>query len=68
MEKYKFIILIFVLGMIFDTIGAFFKIMHLQIGFLSGNFLLFLGMLFKVGAAVFFIVKLFTKDKSFENK
>jgi uncharacterized membrane protein len=63
MQKYVFIIVIFVLSIIFDTLGALFKITHLEFGFITGNFLLFVGMIFKVFAALLFIIKLLSNNK-----
>jgi len=68
MQKYIFIIVIFVLGLIYDTIGAIFKITHLEFGFITGNVLLLVGMIFKVLAALLYLIKLLTNNKSFVKK
>ena len=64
MKKYNHIIVILVFGLILDFIGAFFKITHWEFGFITGNVLLFVGMIFKVFAALLFIIKLLNNNKS----
>ena len=58
--KYKHIIIVFVLGMIFTTIGALLKIMHWPMA----SIILTLGMLMEVLAGIMFIYKLITNKKT----
>lgn len=62
--KYKYIIIIFAIAFIIDVIGAFFKITHLEIGFLDGNLLLLFGMSGKIVAAILLIIKLLSRKKA----
>lgn len=64
MKKYSYIIIILVMGLLLDMIGAFFKIAHLEIGVITGNVLLILGMSIKAFAAILFIIELLKNDKS----
>ena len=64
MKKYTYIIIILVIGLLLDMIGAFFKIVHWEIEVVTGNFLLFLGMSVKAFAAILFIIELLKNDKS----
>ena len=67
--KNKYIIAFFVLGVIVTSIGALFKITHLEIGIFTGNLLITLGVLIKVVAAILFIIKLFSNNNNdFLNK
>ena len=67
--KNKYIIAFFVLGVIVTSIGALFKITHLEIGIFTGNLLITLGVFIKVIAAVLFIIKLFSNNNNdFLNK
>lgn len=58
LKPFIFPIICFLLGMSFTIIGALFKIIHFEIGFLSGNILLSISTLFKLVAIVWAIVKL----------
>lgn len=62
--KYKYIIIISAIAFIIDVIGAFFKITHLEIGFLDGNLLLLFGMSGKIVAAILLIIKLLSRKKA----
>lgn len=67
--KNKYIIVLFLLGLIIVIFGALFKITHWEFGFLTGNLLLFIGKLIEVTAIVVFIIKLFSdKNNSFLNR
>jgi hypothetical protein len=67
--KNKYIIAFFVLGVIVTSIGALFKITHLEIGIFTGNLLITLGVFIKVVAAILFIIKLFSNNNNdFLNK
>jgi hypothetical protein len=67
--KNKYIIAFFILGVIVTSIGALFKITHLEIGIFTGNLLLTIGVFIKVAAAVLFIIKLFfNNNDDFLNK
>lgn len=57
--KLKYIITIFVLGIIFVTLGALLKILH----WMYGPELLTLGTFLQIFASILFIIKLFTNKK-----
>ncbi|CAM1348582.1 gliding motility protein GldL [Tenacibaculum insulae] len=57
--KLKYIISIFVLGIIFITLGALFKVLHLM---LAVELLTF-GTILQIIAFILFIIKLFTNKK-----
>jgi hypothetical protein len=68
-NKYIYIIIILLLGILLTVFGALLKIMHFEIGFFTGNIVLMIGMLLKVIALFLFIVKLISnKNDSFLNK
>lgn len=46
--KNKYIIALFLLGVVVTTIGAFFKITHLEIGPFTGSLTITLGLLLKL--------------------
>ncbi len=67
--KNKYIIALFLLGLIFVIFGALLKITHFELGFLTGNLVLFIGKLIEVIAILIFIIKLFSnKNNSFLNR
>lgn len=68
--KNKYIIAFFIIGSLITIIGGLFKIIHLEIGVITGNYLLTVGMLTQVIFGVIFILKLvFSKDDNgFLNK
>jgi|GEM_PF-947719 hypothetical protein len=67
--KNKYIIALFLLGVVVTTIGAFFKITHLEIGPFTGSLTITLGLFIKVVAAIVFITKLLSnKNNDFLNK
>ncbi|MDP2161564.1 MAG: gliding motility protein GldL [Flavobacterium sp.] len=67
--KNKYIITLFVLGIIITTFGALLKIIHFKIGPLTGNLTLIIGMFIKISAAILFIFKLISnKNDVFLNK
>lgn len=61
--KYTYILVVFIAALIFDFIGAFFKVVHYQVGPINGNILLFIGMAVKVIAGILLIVELLKKKK-----
>lgn len=60
--KLKYIITVFVLGIVFVTLGAFFKILH----WIYASELLTTGTFLQILASILFIIKLFT-NKKFKN-
>ena len=52
-------IILFLIGTLVTILGALFKITHMEIGPITGNVLLTIGMLSQVLSGIFFIVKLF---------
>ena len=67
--KNKYIIAIFLLGLIIVIFGALLKITHFEFGFVTGNLVLLIGKIIEVTAVVIFIIKLLTNKKdSFLNK
>ena len=67
--KYKYIIILFVFGVIITIFGALLKIIHFEIGPITGNLTLIIGMFIKISAAILFILKLMmNKNDVFLNK
>ena len=67
--KNKYILIIFIIGFIVTILGSLFKITHMEIGVLTGNILLTIGMLSQILAGILFIFKLLSNKKdSFLNK
>lgn len=64
--KNKHILVVFILGIVVTTIGALLKIIHFEIGPLTGNALLTIGLLTKAIAALLFIGKLLLSKKTNE--
>jgi hypothetical protein len=62
--KNKYLLILFVIGVIITIFGALFKITHWEIGPLNGTIILTIGMLFEVIAAVLFIIKLLSNKKN----
>ena len=62
--KYTYILVIFIMALIFDFIGIFFRVVRFEVGPITGNVLLFIGMAVKVIAGILFIVALLQKKKS----
>ena len=62
--KYTYILVIFIAALIFDFIGAFFKVVRYQVGPVNGNVLLFIGMAAKVIAGIMLIVELLKRKKA----
>jgi len=66
-NKYIFAILLF--GAILTIIGALFKIIHMEIGAVTGNVMLTIGLLLEASAVLIFLIKLVTDKKdNFLNK
>lgn len=59
MQKFKFVLISFLLGILFVIIGALFKIQHYP----NANLLLLLGMAFKSLALILLIVKIIKQPK-----
>jgi hypothetical protein len=67
--KNKYILILFVLGLIITILGSLFKITHMEIGPVTGNLLISVGMLSEVSAGILFIIKLSRNQKdNFLNK
>lgn len=62
--KNKYIIIIFVVGLIFTIFGALFKILHFEIGPLTGNYILTIGSFLEILSAIILIIKLFLIKKT----
>ncbi|WP_112085709.1 GldL-related protein [Flavobacterium lacus] len=59
MQRFRSIIICFILGIFFVILGAVFKITH----FSNGNLFLLLGMLFKSLALILLIIKIIKQPK-----
>lgn len=67
--KNKYIIALFILGIIILSIGALFKITHWEYGVLNGTIIIAIGMFLKITAAIIFIIKLLrNSNNNFLNK
>ena len=67
--KNKNLIAIFLLATILILVGAFLKIAHLELGFVTGNVILAIGMLMEMIVITLFIIKTITnKNDAFLNK
>ena len=67
--KNKYIVAIFIIGTLITFIGALFKIVHFELGAITANVLLTIGLLCQVFAGIVFIAKLFLdKNNEFWNK
>ncbi|GGD28040.1 hypothetical protein GCM10011343_17800 [Flavobacterium orientale] len=67
--KNKQIIVLFILGFILTIFGSLLKIIHFEIGPLTGNLILTIGMFTKIIAGIIFIFKLLSNnDNNFLNK
>ncbi len=64
--KNKHTIILFLIGLIYNIIGALFKITHIEIGFITGNLLLIIGMAIQILAIILFIIKLLKNKKTNE--
>jgi len=61
--KTKHTLIIIAIGFILTIIGALFKIMHFETGFITGNLLLLVGMFCEIFGGILFLYKLFTHPK-----
>lgn len=61
--KTKHALIILAIGFLITLAGALFKIMHFEVAFISGNFLLIIGMFFEVIGGILFVYKLLTNPK-----
>lgn len=67
--KNKYIIAIFIYGLIITIFGALLKILHFEIGPLTGNKILTIGMFTEIIACLLFVSKLLLNKKdNFLNK
>lgn len=67
--KNKYIIAIFIYGLIITIFGALFKILHFEIGPLTGNKILTIGVFTEIIACILFVSKLLLNKKdNFLNK
>lgn len=67
--KNKYIFAIILFGVIWTIIGALFKIVHWEIGPVTGSIMLTFGLLLEAVAVLIFILKLVTNKKdNFLNK
>ena len=67
--KNKYVIALFVIGIITTFIGALFKITHWCFGVLSGTYLITIGLVLEAITFVIFIVKLIlNKNNNFLNQ
>ena len=62
--KNKHIIVLFILGMIITIFGSLLKILHFEIGPITGNFVIVLGTFLELSSGVFFIFKLLKNKKN----
>ena len=56
--KYKHLIALFLMGLLLDITGSFFKIMHFQLGPVTGNLLLAAGMSAKALSVILLLFKI----------
>lgn len=67
--KNKYIVVIFLVASIIVILGALFKIIHIEIGVITGNYLLSIGMLTQIAAVILFLSKILSnKNNDFLNK
>lgn len=67
--KNKYIIAIFIIGVLWIILGYLFKILHFEIGFITGNYFLSFGIFLDVLALIIFVIKTVTNKKdSFLNR
>lgn len=62
--KNKHILIIFLLGTIITIFGSLLKILHLEIGVVTGNVVLTVGILVELLAVILFIFKLLKNNKN----
>lgn len=58
LKKFKLPIILFLVGMVLITIGAMFKILHWDLGFIDATIFIAIGSLIEVVASIIAIVKL----------
>jgi gliding motility-associated GldL-like protein len=61
--KNKYILVLFLVGVIITFLGALFKITHWEFNGITGNMLITVGLLTKALAALIFIIKLLGSKK-----
>lgn len=59
LEQFLIPILVFLIGLALTYIGALLKIIHFEIGFVTGNFTLTIATFIKVFAIILVIIRLF---------
>ncbi len=58
--KTKHTLIIIAIALVLIAFGALFNIVRIQIGFITGDFLLTVGMVLKIVGVILFLYKLFT--------
>ena len=67
--KNKYIVVVFLVASSIVILGALFKIIHIEVGIITGNYLLSIGMLTQIVAVILFVAKIISNKKSdFLNK
>lgn len=67
--KNKYLIAFFIIGTLITILGALFKIVHFELGAITGNVLLTIGMLVQIISGIGFLTKtIFNKDNEFLNR
>ena len=67
--KNKYLIAFFIIGTLITILGALFKIVHFELGAVTGNVLLTIGMLVQIISGIGFLTKtIFNKDNEFLNR
>lgn len=67
--KNKYLIAFFIIGTLITILGALFKIVHFEMGAVTGNVLLTIGMLVQIISGIGFLTKtIFNKDNEFLNR
>jgi hypothetical protein len=62
--KYTYILIVFIIALVLVLVSVLFKIMHLELGLITGNVLLFIGISFKILASILLIKVLLKRTKS----
>lgn len=67
--KFKYFIALFIVGTLITIIVALFKIIHFELGAITGNVLLTIGMLLQIISGIGFLTKIiFNKNNEFLNR
>ncbi len=62
--KNRYIVVIFLVGLIITILGSLFKVTHWEIYNITGNMLLTIGMFCEIAACLIFVFKLLTHKKN----